>query len=63
MPAIFPTNDAPVVRLAEDGERKLVMSNWGIVLLMKDQPPKRVANIQDDKLGSSFWAPSFRECR
>jgi len=62
-PAIFPANDAPVVRLAEDGDRELVLSSWGFPLLMKGQAPKRVTNTRDDKLGSSFWAPSFRERR
>lgn len=63
MSAIFPAGDAPVVRLAEDGDRELVLSSWGFPLLMKGQAPKRVTNTRDDKLGSSFWAPSFRERR
>jgi putative SOS response-associated peptidase YedK len=63
MPAIFPANDAPVVRLAEDRERELVMSSWGFPLLMKGRAAKRVTNTRDDKLGSSFWAGSFRERR
>ncbi len=63
MSAIFPAGDAPVVRLAEDGDRELVLSSWGFPLLVKGQAPKRVTNTRDDKLGSSFWAPSFRERR
>ena len=63
LPAIFPSNVAPVVRLAPDGERELSVLSWGFVLLLKGQAPKRVTNVRDDKLGSSFWAASFRERR
>jgi hypothetical protein len=28
----------------EDGERELVVLNWGFVLLQKDKAPKRVTN-------------------
>ena len=61
--AIFPSNDAPVVRYAADGERELVKLSWGLVLTMKDRAPKRVTNIRDDKLDSRFWATSFRDRR
>jgi hypothetical protein len=34
--AIFPGYQAPIVRKAADGERELVVLNWGFVLLQKD---------------------------
>ena len=37
--AIFPGYQAPVVRKAADGERELVVLNWGFVLLQKGQGP------------------------
>ena len=61
--AIFPSNVASIVRLAPDGERELSALSWGFVLLLKGQAPKRVTNVRDDKLGSSFWSASFRERR
>lgn len=61
--AIFPGHDAPVVRLAEDGDRELTSLSWGFVLNLKDQAPKRVTNVRDDKLDSRFWNASFRERR
>ena len=33
--AIFPGHAAPVVRVAEDGERELVYMSWGFVLPQK----------------------------
>jgi putative SOS response-associated peptidase YedK len=62
-PAIFPGNDAPVVRISEDGDRELSLLSWGFVLNMKDRAPKRVTNVRDDKLDSRFWNASFRERR
>jgi putative SOS response-associated peptidase YedK len=62
--AIFPGNDAPIVRMAEDGDRELVELSWGFVLLMKDKAPRRVTNVRDDKvLKSGFWRGSFEERR
>ena len=61
--AIFPSTESPVVRLADDGERELVMQSWGFVLLMKGLAPKRVTNFRDDKLSSPFWRGSFEERR
>jgi putative SOS response-associated peptidase YedK len=61
--AIFPGHDAPVVRLTEDGDRELASLSWGFVLNLKDQAPKRVTNVRDDKLDSRFWNASFRERR
>lgn len=60
-PAIFPANDAPVIRL--NGERELVHMNWGFVLNLKGKAPKRVTNFRDDKSSSPFWSGSFRERR
>jgi putative SOS response-associated peptidase YedK len=62
--AIFPGYQAPVVRKAPDGERELVVLNWGFVLLQKDRVPRRVTNVRDDKiLTSKFWRPSFEQRR
>jgi putative SOS response-associated peptidase YedK len=61
--AIFPGYQAPVVRKAADGERELVVLNWGFVLLQKDKAPKRVTNIRDDKARSKFWRASFEQRR
>lgn len=62
--SIFPGGDAPVVRVAEDGERELIMMSWGFVLPQRDKAPKRVTNVRDDKiLTSSFWKPSFEQRR
>jgi putative SOS response-associated peptidase YedK len=59
-PAIFPAYNAPVIRLASDGERELSIMSWGFVLLQEGKAPKRVTNVRDDKiLKSSFWKPSF----
>jgi putative SOS response-associated peptidase YedK len=62
--AIFPGYNAPIVRKAADGERELVVLNWGFVLLQKDRAPRRVTNVRDDKiLESKFWRPSFEQRR
>ena len=54
--AIFPGYQAPIVRKASDGERELVVLNWGFVLLQKDRARRRVTNVRDDKiLESKFW--------
>jgi len=63
-PAIFPGYRAPIVRKAADGERELVVLNWGFVLLQKGRAPRRVTNVRDDKiLTSRFWRPSFEQRR
>ncbi|MGE4341450.1 MAG: SOS response-associated peptidase [Pigmentiphaga sp.] len=63
-PALFPGYDAPVVRKAEDGEREIVIMNWGFVLPQKDRAPRRVTNVRDDKIPESrFWRPSFEARR
>ncbi len=61
--AIFPGHVAPVVRLADDGERELTAMSWGFVLLQDGRAPKRVTNTRDDKIQSRFWRPSFERRR
>ena len=64
LPAIFPAQDAPVVRRAADGERELLMMSWGFVLPQASKAPKRVTNARADKLTQSpFWRSSFHERR
>lgn len=61
---LFPGRDAPVVRLASDGERELVSLPWGFMLLMTGKAPRRVTNARDDKIhGSGFWKSSYEERR
>jgi len=63
--AIFPRTVAPVVRLAEDGEREFVPMMWGFPLLRKGYAPKPVTNARDDTvLTSRFWRSSLdaRRC-
>jgi hypothetical protein len=52
--AIFPGYVAPVVRKADDGERELVNLNWGFVLLRQGRAPRRVTNVRDDKILTTF---------
>lgn len=40
--AIFPGYEAPIVRLAEAGERELVMINWGFIVQQAGKAPRRV---------------------
>ena len=62
--AIFPGHSAPIVRLAEDGERELVNLSWGFVLPQQGKAPRRATNTRDDKaLSSSFWRESFHKRR
>ena len=60
---MFPGREAPVVRLAEDGERELVNMSWGFVLLQDGKAPKRVTNTRDDKMQSPFWKQSIEQRR
>lgn len=63
--AVFPGHTAPVVRMAEDGERELVLLNWGFVLPQPGKAAKRVSNARSDKVRTSrFWRDSFmaRRC-
>ena len=60
LPAIFPGHQAPVVRIAADGVRELVMLSWGYVLPQPGKAPRRVTNVRDDTVRSSpFWRDSF----
>ena len=60
-PAIFPGHNAPIVRRAADGERKLVLLSWGLVLVQPGRAPRRVTNVRDDKIRTStFWRGSFK---
>ena len=43
--AIFPGHVAPVVRQTADGEREIVLMNWGFVLPQRDKAPRRVTNV------------------
>ncbi len=62
--AIFPGHEAPVVRVASDGERELVQMSWGFVLPQEGKAPRRVTNTRDDKARtSSFWRDSFQNRR
>ena len=62
--AIFPGHTAPVVRLADDGERELANLSWGFVLPQPGKAPRRVTNTRDDKARSSkFWRDSFEKRR
>ena len=60
---MFPGRNAPVVRLATDGERELVTMSWGFVLHMDGKAPKRVTNTRDDKITSPFWRDSIEQRR
>jgi len=62
--AILPNEFAPVVRLADDGERELVTLNWGFVRREADRAPRRVVNTRDDQVrGNPFWRDSFQTRR
>jgi putative SOS response-associated peptidase YedK len=60
---MFPAREAPVVRIAPDGERELVTMSWGFVLLQDGKAPRRVTNTRDDKIESPFWKQSLTERR
>lgn len=62
--AIFPGHEAPVVRIADDGERMLEMMYWGFVRRPPGKAPGRVGNVRNDQiLVNKFWTASFRERR
>lgn len=62
--AILPSDVAPVVRLAEDGERELVAMSWGFVRQEPGKAPRRVVNTRDDQVrGNLFWLSSFETRR
>ncbi|WP_072395472.1 SOS response-associated peptidase family protein [Hyphomicrobium sp. CS1GBMeth3] len=63
--AILPSDSAPVVRLADDGERELVNLSWGFVRREPGKAPRRVVNTRDEQVrGNPFWRESFikRRC-
>jgi putative SOS response-associated peptidase YedK len=61
---LFPAHEAPIVRLADDGERELVSMSWGFVLLQHGKATRRVTNTRDDKIEAPFWKQSIaaRRC-
>lgn len=62
--AILPSEVAPVVRLADDGERELVNLSWGFVHREPGKAPRRVVNTRDDQVrGNPFWCESFMKRR
>lgn len=62
--AIFPGNEAPVIRLGDGGERELEVMHWGFVRQPKGRAPSRVGNVRNDTvLTNRFWTSSFRERR
>lgn len=62
--AILPSDMAPVVRIAEDGERELVNLSWGFVRSEPGKAPRRVVNARDDQVrGNPFWRSSFERRR
>ena len=61
---ILPTDAAPVVRLAPDGERELVTLSWGFVRRDPGKAPRRVVNTRDDMARANpFWRSSFETRR
>jgi len=61
---IWPGYEAPVVRLAPDGERELVTMSFGFPLIRKGYAPKRVSNVRDDTATTKwFWRDSFEKRR
>ena len=60
---MFPAREAPVVRLADDGERELITMSWGFVLLQDGKAPRRVTNTRDDKVQAPFWKQSLEQRR
>lgn len=70
LPAIFPRDAAPMVRLGADGQSELVRAHWGFLLPQVSKKtgapilPKAVVNARDDALTRSpFWRDSFRDRR
>jgi SOS response associated peptidase (SRAP) len=62
--AIFPRHLAPVVRQSEDGEREIILMNWGFLRLEKGRAPKPVTNVRDDQIKTNpFWRDSFQKRR
>lgn len=61
---IWPGYEAPVVRLADDGEREIVNMSFGFPLLRYGYATKRIANIRDDTARTKwFWRESYQQRR
>ena len=61
---IFPRHVATVVCRAADGEREIVLMNWGFFRLEKGRAPKPVTNVRDDQIQTNpFWRDSFKQRR
>ena len=61
---IFPRHVTPVVRQSEDGEREIVLMNWGFFRLEKGKAPRSVTNVRDDQIRTNpFWRDSFQKRR
>lgn len=64
LPAIYPEQRAPIVRIGVDGQRELIWTRWGFPLMQKERAPKAVTNARSDKVRSSpFWKGSFETRR
>jgi len=70
LPAIFPRDAAPTVRVGAGGGRELVRAHWGFPLPQASKRtgapilPRAVVNARDDALTRSpFWRDSFRDRR
>lgn len=68
--AVWPKYAAPVVKLADDGERELVEMNWGFLTKKvskktgKELKPTAWNNARDDKIASvGLWKDSFQNRR
>ena len=56
---VAPTQDIPIIRIARDGERELVMARWGLVpFWLKELPKKPFINARCETVDT---APMFRE--
>ena len=51
------------MRKAADGERELVVLNWGFVLLQKDKAPEAGHEHPGRQGTDEFWKPSFEQRR
>lgn len=62
--AIFPGHEAPIFRVADDGERQLELANWGFVRRPPGRAPARTGNVRNDTIAvNRFWTDSFRTRR
>lgn len=57
---VAPTQDAPVVRLARDGSRKLKMMHWGLIPYWSG-PPDNPARMINARCETVDRRPAFRE--